>query len=117
VKRLSKRALAFLHEENLAQFGGKRGLRNEALLDSTQVRPVLEMAAAYGYRITRKCAFVDGNTRAGFLAIGLILEMNGYRLKADQVDAIETMRALGNGKLTEKALAEWIKKNSAKARK
>lgn len=125
---INKKALLLLHEESLAEFGGGRGMRDEGLLDSALARPqnshayepdtsIPALAAAYGFGVTKNHAFIDGNKRAGFLAIGLFLAINGYQLTADQVDAIETMLALASGDLKEKALAEWIARNSVKPRK
>jgi len=57
-------------------------------------------------------AFLDGNKRAAFLAIGLFLAINGRKLVADKVDAIQTMLAVAAGDLDEKALAAWIQKNA-----
>jgi death-on-curing protein len=37
--------------------------------------------------------FVDGNRRAAFLAIGLVLALNGHRLVAGQADAALTSSA------------------------
>jgi death-on-curing protein len=119
-KWIDKRALLLLHEESLAMFGGARGLRDEGLLDSALSRPVNQylydkasdvaaLAAAYGFGIARNHAFVDGNKRAAFLSIGLFLDLNGRRLRADQVDAIQTMLALAEGRLDELGLAEWIR--------
>jgi death on curing protein len=61
--------------------------------------------------LAKNHAFVDGNKRVAFLAIGLFLAINGYRLKADQVDAIKTMLALASGELEEQGLSAWIGKN------
>jgi death-on-curing protein len=121
---ISKQALLLLHEESLAEFGGARGIRDEGLLDSALARPqnaraydskttIAELAASYGYGISHNHAFVDGNKRAAFLSIGLFLALNGYRLTADQVDAIQVMLALANGDLREEGLAIWIKANIA----
>jgi death-on-curing protein len=120
---IGKKALLLLHEESLAEFGGARGLRDEGLLESALARPlnvhaynnaatVAELAASYGYGIAKNHAFVDGNKRAAFLCIGLFLAVNGYRLTAPQLDAIETMLALAAGTLTEPELAVWISQNS-----
>jgi len=125
---ISKKALLLLHEESLAEFGGKRGLRDEGLLDSALARPqnlhayepgtsIAALAASYGFGITMNQTFVDGNKRAGFLGIGLFLAINGYQLRADQVDAIQTMLELASGELKEDALAGWIRKNSAKLKR
>ena len=121
-KWISKKALLLLHEESLAQFGGARGLRDEGLLDSALVRAhniqtcnsgctLAELAAAYGWGVVQSHAFVDGNKRAGFLSIGLLLFINGYRLVADQVDAITTMFGVASGDVQDAALAAWIAAN------
>ena len=118
-KWINKRALLLLHEESLAMFGGARGMRDEGLLDSALARPVNQflyekadslagLAAAYGFGIAKNHAFVDGNKRAAFMAIGLFLAINGKRLRADQVDAIQTILALAAGNLGEAGLAKWI---------
>ena len=104
-------------------FGGARELRDEGLLDSALARPVNQylydkasdvaaLAAAYGFGIAKNHAFVDGNKRAAFLSIGLCLALNGWRLRADQVDAIQTMLALAAGTLDEVGLAEWIRNHA-----
>jgi death-on-curing protein len=120
---ISKKALLLLHEESLAEFGGARGLRDEDLLESALARPqnayayrpkitIAELAASYAFGLAKNHAFVDGNKRAAFLSIGLFLAINGYRLEADQVDAIQTMLAVAGGQLTEEGLAAWIARNS-----
>jgi len=116
---IDRRALLLLHEESLATFGGASGLRDEGLLDSALARPVnrflyeatndlAELAAAYCFGIARNHAFVDGNKRAAFLSIGLFMGLNGRRLRADPVDAVETMLAMAAGRLDEPGLARWI---------
>lgn len=112
---ISKQALLLLHEESLAEFGGARGLREEGLLDSALARAqnvhaynsastLPELAAAYGFGIARNHAFVDGNKRAAFMSIGLLLAINGYRLTADQSDAIAVMMGVASGDIDETAL-------------
>ncbi len=120
---LDKRAVLLLHDESLAMFGGSPGLRDEGLLDSALGRPINQyqsdgvrdlasLAAAYGFGIARNHAFVDGNKRAAFLAIGVFLAINGRRLVAGQVEAIQTILALAAGTLDERQLADWIRANS-----
>ena len=120
---ISKKALLMLHEESLAMFGGASGLRDEGLLDSALARPqnahaynpdstLADLAASYGFGLAKNHAFLDGNKRAAFLSIGMFLSINGYKLVADQVDAIKTMLAVAAGELDERGLAAWIQKNS-----
>ena len=70
------------------------------------------LAASYAYGLAKNHAFVDGNKRAAFLSIGLFLAINGHRLKANQVDAIQTMLAVASGELDEQGLSAWIAENS-----
>ena len=120
---ISKKALLLLHEESLADFGGARGLRDDGLLESALARPqnayaykpestIAELPASYAFGLAKNHAFVDGNKRSAFLSIGLFLAINGYRLKADQVDAIQTMLSVASGQLNEEGLAAWIARNA-----
>lgn len=120
---ISKKALLLLHEESLSEFGGARGLRDEGLLESALARPrnthaynpaatLAELTASYCYGVAKNHAFVDGNKRAAFLCVGLFLAINGYRLTASQVDAIQTMLGVAAGTVSERELALWIAQNS-----
>ena len=120
---ISKKALLMLHEESLALFGGASGLRDEGLLDSALARPrnthaynpdstLADLAASYGFGLAKNHAFLDGNKRAAFLSIGMFLSINGHKLVADQVDAIQTMLAVAAGELDQRGLSVWIQKNS-----
>ncbi|HKE27522.1 MAG TPA: type II toxin-antitoxin system death-on-curing family toxin [Bryobacteraceae bacterium] len=120
---ISRKALLLLHEESLAEFGGAQGMANEGLLDSALSRPlnaradrpettIAELAASYAYGLARNHAFVDGNKRAAFLSIGIFLTINGYKLVAGQIDAIQAIFAVAAGEPDERGLAAWIAKNS-----
>jgi death on curing protein len=121
---IDKRALLLLHDESLAEHGGAAGIRDEGLLDSALARPLnleaygtpdfADLAASYAIGLAKNHAFVDGNKRAAFLATGLFLHLNGYRLQASQVDATVTMLAVASGEMNETAFADWLRKHSAK---
>lgn len=116
---IDRRALLLLHDESLAEHGGAPGLRDEGLLESALARPlnlvayaepdVAALAAAYGVGLAKNHAFVDGNKRAAFLAVGLFLALNGQRLATTQVDATLTMLAVASGDMSEDAFAAWIR--------
>ena len=117
---IDQRALILLHTASLAEHGGLPGFRDENLLNSALSRPrnmhaydeeadAASLAAAYAFGIARNQPFVDGNKRAAFLAIGLLLNLNGFRLIVEQIEAIEAMLALAAGELSEKDLADWIR--------
>lgn len=73
---------------------------------------VAALAAAYGVGLAKNQAFVDGNKRAAFLAVGLFLAVNGYRLQATQLDATLTMLSVASGAIDEATFAEWIRQYS-----
>jgi death-on-curing protein len=118
---INKQALLLLHDESLAEHGGLAGLRDEGLLDSALARPqnlsayeqpdIASLAASYGVGLARNHPFVDGNKRAAFLATGLFLYLNGYRLTAGQAEATLSMLAVADGALEEQAFAGWIRRN------
>jgi death-on-curing protein len=58
--------------------------------------------------------FIDGNKRAAFLAVGMFLYLNGYRLKATQADATLTMLAVASGDIDEAEFAAWLRTHAAK---
>ena len=117
---LDQRALLLLHAESLAEHGGLWGLREEAALESALARPrnvhaceraadAARLAAAYGFGLVRSRPFTDGNKPAGFLAVGLFLELNGFQFEVDDIDAVKTIMDLAAGNLSEKSLAQWIR--------
>ena len=121
-KWVNRQVLLLLHDESLAEHGGAPGLRDEGLLDSALARPlnlavyaepdVAALAAAYGVGLAKNHPFIDGNKRAAFLAVGMFLALNGYRLQATQVDATLTMLGVAAGEVSEEDFAQWIRSHS-----
>ncbi len=119
---IDKQLLKLLHDESLAEHGGASGLRDEGLLDSALARPlnlvaygepdIAELAAAYGVGLAKNHAFVDGNKRAAFLAVGLFLRINSYRLTATPAAATIAMIEVAAGTLNDAAFADWIRRHS-----
>ena len=116
---VNRQVLLLLHDESLAEHGGAPGLRDEGLLDSALARPLnlalyetpdlAGLAASYGVGLAKNHAFVDGNKRAAFLAVGLFLAINGFRLRASQADATLTVMAVAAGAMDESTFAQWIR--------
>lgn len=89
-----------IHAEVLAAHGGARGIRDEALLESSVAAPQattmgqplmsdpIEIAAAYLFYVCRNHAFIDGNKRTALAACLVFLESNGLlphaKLPTDQ---------------------------------
>lgn len=121
---IDKRAFLLLHDEDLADHGGLRGLRDEGLLESALARPLNLLAhgepsmaapaAAYAFGIARNHPFADGNKRAALLSIGVFLGINGILFRPDKVEATHVINALAAGDLAEDELVAWIDRNSRK---
>ncbi|TAG33235.1 MAG: type II toxin-antitoxin system death-on-curing family toxin [Polaromonas sp.] len=124
---ISKLSLLLLHGESLSTHGGAAGLRDEGLLDFALARPlnlvayaqadqapdIAALAASYTSGMAQNHPFADGNKRAAFLATGLFLYLNGYRLNASQADATITVLGLAAGELSEDDFAAWLRSHVA----
>lgn len=111
-----------VHEEQLAEHGGGRGVRDERLFESAMQRPrhladdgqpdAPALAAAYGYGLARNHPFVDGNKRAAFVAMELFLVLNGWELVADDAQCVITMLAVAAGHLSEEEFTQWVRQHA-----
>jgi death-on-curing protein len=75
-----------------------------------------ELAACFGFALTKNHALLDGNERLGFLAIGIFLRLNGYRLAAGRAEAVVVMENVAAGRLDERGLAAWIQNHVSRDR-
>lgn len=116
-----------IHNDQLREHGGLPGIRDENVLESALARPqqkwhytdgadIATLAAAYGFGLVKNHPYRDGNKRIGFLAIATFLGMNGYVLKATDTDVVTHILALADGRVSEEALADWIRTHSTKLR-
>lgn len=119
---LLEEAVRAVHERQIAEHGGGRGLRDEGLLQSALARPrhlaaygdpqpdLSALAAAYAYGIARNHPFVDGNKRVALVAARTFLLVNGADLEAGQEEKYLTFLRLAEGSLSEEELAGWIRR-------
>lgn len=108
-----------VHDRQLAEHGGLRGVKDLGLLDSAMARPINKhsygeedlcaLAAAYAFGIARNHPFADGNKRTAWVMARLFLQLNSVRIAFDKADAIRTMLGLAAGELTENGLADWFR--------
>lgn len=119
---LDDAVLMAVHDEQLAEHGGIAGVRDEGMFLSAMSRAqnlvaygepdFAELAAAYGVGIAKNHPFLDGNKRTAFVAVELFLMMNGYSLKANDVECIITMLAVASGDMDEASFAAWLRNSS-----
>nr|WP_244537144.1 type II toxin-antitoxin system death-on-curing family toxin [Methylobacterium pseudosasicola] len=109
------------HAKQLRVFGGAPGIRDRGALESALGRPINrwryegaelpELAAAYAFGIVRNHPFMDGNKRAGFLAMLGFLILNDVPFAPDQAEATAIILGLAAGKIDESSLTRWIRDN------
>ena len=116
-----------IHNYQLREHGGLPGIRDENVLESALARPqqkwhyaestdIATLAAAYGFGLVKNHPYRDGNKRIGFLAIVTFLEINGYDLRASDAEVVTEILTLADCRVSEEALADWIRRRRAKLR-
>jgi len=113
-----KRECIGIHNELLAWFGGRAGLRDEALLEAALARPrqkdacanasLHQLAAAYAAGIIRNHPFIDGNKRTGFTLAVLFLEVNGRDFTAPETEAAIMTEGLASREVSKNDYAKWL---------
>lgn len=110
-----------IHERQLAEHGGGRGVRDEALLDSALARPqqlyaygqpppdLADLAASLAFGLARNHPFVDGNKRTAAVACEVFIELNGGTLHATDVELYPVYIGLAEGSLPEAEFAAWLR--------
>ncbi|MES3629159.1 MAG: type II toxin-antitoxin system death-on-curing family toxin [Longimonas sp.] len=122
---LSEWLVRTLHAESISRFGGTPGIRDQGLLQSALARPrnlhaygggssIYELAATYGVAIIQNHAFIDGNKRAGLLAIRAFLFRNGHRFSPDQQEMVRMAEDVATEDVSRDQLADWIAANSVR---
>ncbi len=120
---LTKKIVMALHSESVKRFGGAAGIRDEGLLESALQRPLNlrlhgdepslhQLAAAYGAGIIRNHPCIDGNKRAGLLAIRAFLFCNAVAFEPSESEEVAMILSLAAGELEEAELATWIAQNA-----
>lgn len=116
------------NNECLAVHGGIMGVRDEKLLESALARPinafaynqevdVFTLAASYAFSIIGSHPFLDGNKRTGFMAAYVFLQINGWDLVADEIEAFAAVIALTRKDINEEMFTKWLTNNSTKIKK
>ncbi len=115
---LSREAIEQFHEEQIAEHGGLRGLRDENALEAALARPLNRaaygetelhrLAAAYLFGIARNHPFVDGKKRTGFLAAFVFLYLNGRMIEAEQATIVAFVLEVAAGSIDEEGATRFF---------
>jgi death-on-curing protein len=104
------------------RYGGLAGIRDHGALESAVARPqnlvsygevtsVPELAAALGWAIMRNHPFLDGNKRAAFAALELLLDLNGYELTCSEVEETAMVLRAAASEMDEAEWTAWVVRN------
>lgn len=121
---LEERTILAFHSEQIAEHGGKDGLRDIGMLRSALARPqnvfayvateptLARLAAEYAFGIARNHPFADGNKRTAYLAARAFLLLNGADLNATKEDKYRVIYSLAEGTLSLENLIDWFEKHT-----
>ena len=108
-----------VHEMQIAEHGGRPGLRDKGLLFSALTRPqqrfhydptnLFTFAALYVTALLQNHPFMDGNKRTAFMTGYIFLARNGKTLSAPESEAAQMVWDLAAGKSDETTFAHWLR--------
>jgi death-on-curing protein len=114
-----------VHYDQIREHGGLTGLRDENALETARPQQkwsysdrtdIPALAAAYAFAISQHHPYNDGNKRVAFLVMVTFLGINGYEFSAMETEVVTAIVGLADGRVSEEALAGWIREHSSKAR-
>jgi len=109
-----------LHADQITRYGGRPGIRDIRLLESALAAPnasfggqrvyrdISEMAAVYLFHVVQNHPFVDGNKRAGLMAMLAFLGLNRRRLTAGSTELAELVQGIASGRISKAEAAVFI---------
>lgn len=119
---LPVRVLEAIHDEQLKLHGGPAGTRDAGLLESALARPMnlaaygepglAELGATNAIAIARNHPFIDGNKRAGWMAMVWFLARNGVAFEPPDAEAAVAMLAMAAGEMTDEAFIAWVRSHA-----
>jgi len=120
-------AVYAIQHELIGRYGGKQGVREDALLDTVMARPqhltiktnkapIAIYAAAYGWGILRSRPFEDGNKRTALAMMVVFLDYNGWELACSEVEETVMVQLAAAGKIKEREWTDWVQGSVRKKR-
>lgn len=108
-----------IHDEQISEHGGIRGVRDRAVVDSALARPRNQvayvspdpaaLAAAYAFGLCNNHGFLDGNKRTAYVVAETFLDLNGCTMEAPDDAVVSAMLAVASGVMSEDRLATWFR--------
>jgi death-on-curing protein len=113
-----------IHQDQIARYGGRPGIRDLDLLKSALGLPAAtfggqllhtdlhEMAAAYLFHLVQNHPFIDGNKRVGAVAALVFLDLNGLDCTALEDDFAQMVLAVARGEMDKTEVAVYLKRRT-----
>lgn len=108
-----------IHARLIAETGGTKGLRDEALLESAltaaknrhhyETADVVSCAATYAFHLTQTHAFLDGNKRVAAAITESFLETNGFELTMANKEIVDLFLAIASHTLSRDQIEELLR--------
>jgi len=117
---LTREIVDAIHNEQINQFGGLHGVRDENALESAIMAAqnvyhyrdgdVYEVAAAYVYHLAESQAYLDGNKRTGAQAAFVFLEGCGVSCgRLPEQETYEAMIKVATHEMSRSDLARYLR--------
>lgn len=113
-----------IHDILIEKFGGAKGIRDKAILESAIGRPFqtfdgrelypnpVDKAAAIFESIVSNHPFVDGNKRTAYVLMRLLLKEHKMDINVDQNEKYDFVLKAAKGEITFEKIRKWISTNS-----
>jgi death-on-curing protein len=114
-----------IHAEQIALYGGRRGLRDRGLLSSALAMPeasfegeylhssIYEMAAAYLFHVCKNHPFIDGNKRAALASCLVFLWLNELEVITDPDNLADLVLGVAEGTVGKAEVAVYLAGHSS----
>ncbi len=111
-----------LHDQQIANYGGSPGIRDQGLLESAVMTPqasfggqfvhgsLFEMAAAYAFHIAENQPLVDGNKRTALASALVFLRLNGFATPDPKGELYGAMISISARKLDKAGMAALLER-------
>lgn len=116
-------AVEKIHDILIEKFGGAKGIRDRAVLESAIARPfqtfdgkdlypdAVDKAAALFESIISNHPFIDGNKRTAYVLMRLLLKENNLDIHTDQQQKYIFVIKAAKGELSFDQIRNWITAN------
>jgi death-on-curing protein len=116
-------AVEKIHDILIEKFGGAKGIRDRAILESAIARPFqtfdgkdlypdpVDKAAALFESVISNHPFIDGNKRTAYVLMRLLLKENNLDIHIDQQEKYLFVIKAAKGELSFDQIKNWITAN------